>query len=87
MRDISIEPDKDGGEDYEIFDGPLYIGKLRKANHGPGYFLSLLDDKGKWRRWKNAAPGARIQQERDHVSKETYVKNLKQAKQRVLENP
>lgn len=62
------------------------LGELRKAKHGPGFFLSLDDGKGGRKRWYNAAPGARIQQERDHVSYETYVKTMKAAKARVLEN-
>lgn len=63
------------------------VGELRKAKHGPGFFLSLDNGKGGKRTWKNAAPGARIAAEKEFAAKETYVKTLKQAQQRVIENP
>jgi hypothetical protein len=56
------------------------VGHLKRAQHGPGFFLKL-DGKT----WQNA-PGARHTVERDARTEYTYVKTLKQAACRVQEN-
>lgn len=83
---IEFKPSLDQADVHDILVDGKYRGSLKKCLHGPGFFLSLNDEAGKTKIWRNAAPGARIQQERDFRAKQTYVKTMKAARERVNDN-